>query len=135
LWRNSRWGSGGDLALAHDRDLVGDGEGGAEVLLDQEDGQALVAEVGEQAGDPGDDRRGEAVGWLVEQEQARVEEQGAGGGQPLLLAAESWSARSAKTRRPSSPGIGALHSTNRSVRWDDTVRRFRRQARTRQGDS
>ena len=55
-----------DLALGQDGDVVGDGEGGAEVLLDQEDGQALVTEVGQEAGDLGDHGGGEAVGRLVE---------------------------------------------------------------------
>ena len=76
-----------DLALAHDGDVVGHGEGGAQVLLDQQDREALVAEVGQQAGHPGDHRGGEAVGGLVEQQQARVEQQGAGDGQHLLLPA------------------------------------------------
>jgi hypothetical protein len=76
-----------DLALGQDGDVVGDGEGGAEILLDQEDREALVAEAGQQAGDLGDHGRGETVGGLVEEQEPGVQQQGSGDGEQLLLAA------------------------------------------------
>jgi hypothetical protein len=65
-----------DLALAEHGDLVGDGEGGAQVLLDEMDGHG----------------RGEAVGGLVEQEQPRVEEQPRATASICCSPAASWSA-------------------------------------------
>jgi hypothetical protein len=47
----------------------------------------LVSEVGQQGGDPGHHGRGEAVGGLVEQQQAGVQQESPGDGQHLLLAA------------------------------------------------
>src|SRR5688500_10585436 len=66
---------------------VGDGLGEAEVLLDQQDGKALGLELRDGAADLLHDDRREALGGLVQQEQARTGAQDPGDGEHLLLAA------------------------------------------------
>ncbi len=59
----------------------------AEVLLDQEDAQALLLELAERLDQHLDDRRREALGGLVHDQQLRVRDQGAADREHLLLAA------------------------------------------------
>src|SRR2546421_7371251 len=59
----------GDATADHDGGLVGDGEGGAGELLDEEDRDPLGRQLADEVVQPGDDQRGEAHRDLVEQEQ------------------------------------------------------------------
>src|SRR5579864_22687 len=59
----------------------------AEVLLDQDHGEALLLERPHDASERLDDHRREALGDLVEQQQARAGAEDAGHGEHLLLAA------------------------------------------------
>src|SRR3982074_1007868 len=74
-----------DSPVFHDEIATGDGRREAEILLDQENGEALLLEGPNGAADLLDDDRREAFGRLVEQEQARARGQDEGaGGDPLL---------------------------------------------------
>ena len=61
-----------DPAVFHDEIAIRDGRCEAEILLDQKDGEALLLQRPDGAADLLDDDRGEALGRLVEQEQARA---------------------------------------------------------------
>ena len=77
-----------DAAIDHDRHLVGDGGGNADVLLDHQDVDiAFLAQLDEHVGQLRDDDRGQALGRLVHDQQTGIEQKGAGDGQHLLLAA------------------------------------------------
>jgi hypothetical protein len=73
--------------MAHDVDALGDSEGDGELLLDEQHGDALAADVANDLGDHLDDLRRQALRRLVDQDHARVAEQRAANGQHLLLAA------------------------------------------------
>jgi len=72
--------------VLHDVVAIGHRLREAEVLLDQQDGVALLLQARERAPDVLHDHRGEALGRLVEQEQARTRAQYAPDRQHLLLA-------------------------------------------------
>src|SRR5260221_13233930 len=76
-----------DLSLAEQGNLVGEGQGKGEVLLDQQYGQPVLLETREHGLDLGDDERCEAFGRLIEQEKARIGEERARHGKHLLFAA------------------------------------------------
>src|SRR6202140_1794221 len=77
-----------DLAAIHHREGFGEFVDEVEILLDQEDGDvALVAEPCDGTADILDDRRLDTLGRLVEDEEARPGDEGAGDGELLLLAA------------------------------------------------
>src|SRR5512134_1640257 len=71
----------------HDVVAVGHRLREAEVLLHQQDGVALLLQARERAPDVLHDHRREALGGLVEQQQARASAQDAADGEHLLLAA------------------------------------------------
>src|SRR5712675_2222804 len=75
-----------DSPVFHDEIAIGDGRCEAEILLDQENGEALLLESPNGAADLLDDDRREAFGRLVEQEQPRAGAQDAADGEHLLLA-------------------------------------------------
>jgi hypothetical protein len=77
-----------DAAVDHHADAVGHGDGHAQVLLDQQHRDAHF--LGQRAQGPRDlvhDHRRQALGRLVHHQHARLQQQGAGDGQHLLLAA------------------------------------------------
>src|SRR5512146_1484430 len=74
-------------ASLHDVVAVGDRRSEAEVLLDQQDGEALGLQAHDGAADLLHDYRGESLGGLVEHEQARPGAQDAADGEHLLLSA------------------------------------------------
>ena len=77
-----------DLAEVHDRDPVGDVANDREVVRDEEVGEAeVVLEPGEQVDDLGLDRDVERRDRLVEDDQLRVEREGARDADPLPLPA------------------------------------------------
>src|SRR6202795_1841051 len=77
-----------DGAAVHDGEMVAEFAGKVEILLDQHDGDlAERAQIGDGAADILDDRRLDAFGRLVEQEEPRPHHQGAADGELLLLAA------------------------------------------------
>src|SRR5262245_47570604 len=77
-----------DGAALHHSEMVAEFARKVEILLDQQDGDvAQVAQVGDGAGNVLDDRRLNALGGLVEQQQPRPHDQGAAYGELLLLAA------------------------------------------------
>src|SRR5712692_2328155 len=75
-----------DLSLAHHVDAVGDAQRERHVLLDEQDAQALALETDEHAPDLADDNRGQALGGLGEQKEARVGHERAADGEHLLFA-------------------------------------------------
>src|SRR5262245_57739086 len=74
-------------SLFNDIVAVGDGCGKMEVLLDQHHGEARLLEAADGAGDLLDDHRRQALGRLVEQQEAGAGPQDAADRQHLLLAA------------------------------------------------
>ena len=77
-----------DAAVDHDRDVLGDCGGDADVLLDDEDRDvAFLGEAHEHFLELRDNERGEALGRLVHHEQARIAQQRPGDSEHLLLAA------------------------------------------------
>src|SRR5271169_1405211 len=77
-----------DRAAVHDRVIVGDVARPFEILLDHQDRHlALAAQMDERAADVLDDRRLNALGRLVEDEELRARHQRAANRQLLLLAA------------------------------------------------
>jgi hypothetical protein len=76
-----------DLTLHEEVVAVGDGCGEAEVLLNEQDGDAVLLGLGEERCHLLNEERGEALGRLVEEEQARAHAEDAGDGEHLLLAA------------------------------------------------
>ena len=78
---------GGDPPGAQHIATVGDLERAQGVLLDDEDGAALLAQLDEQVEDRVDHHRGEAERRLVEQDEAGVAHQRPGDGELLGLAA------------------------------------------------
>src|ERR1700686_3144639 len=86
-----------DGAAVHDGEMVAEAAGKVEILLDQDDGDlAERAQIGDGAADILDDRRLDAFGRLVEQEQPRPHPQGAADGELLLLAARQVAAAPAQ---------------------------------------
>src|SRR5688572_23896648 len=85
-----------DPAALHDVVAVGHGGREAEVLLDEQDREALRLEPGDRAPDLLDDDRRQPLGRLVEQEQARAGAQDAPDGEHLLLAARQLGALAAQ---------------------------------------
>src|SRR5215467_10736512 len=71
------------LTLADDDNVVGGLGDLAEHVAGDHDGPALVGQATQQAAQPGDARRVEAVGWFVEQEHPRVAEQRRGQAEAL----------------------------------------------------
>src|SRR2546425_6401556 len=82
-----------DLADLEHIGLLRGGEREVRVLLDDEDGQALLVQPGEDLEDLADDDRGEAERGLVEHEQARPGDQRAAEREHLLLAARERAGR------------------------------------------
>src|SRR5258708_7404548 len=76
-----------NLALVHDVMAVADRKSGAQVLFDQQDGEAFLLETAQHPDDLLDDHRREPLGRLVEHQQRRIEHQRARNRQHLLLAA------------------------------------------------
>src|SRR5260221_7893319 len=77
-----------DLAALHDREVVGELAREVEILLDEEDRHvAARGELADHRGDVLDDRGLDALGRLVEDQQARLHDQRRGNGELLLLAA------------------------------------------------
>ena len=81
-----------DPPVLHDEEAVGKRRGEAEVLFDEQNGEALALDLGDGAPDLLDDDRSEAFGGLVEHQEARAGAQDAGDGQHLLLAARQLAA-------------------------------------------
>src|SRR5580700_6129542 len=86
-----------DSAAVHDGEMVAEFAGKVEILLDQNDGDlAERTQIGDGAADILDDRRLDALGRLVEQEQPRPHHQRAADGELLLLAARQIAAAPAQ---------------------------------------
>src|ERR1700722_12704994 len=86
-----------DGAAVHDGEMVAEFAGKVEILLDQHDGDlAERAQIGDGAADILDDRRLDAFGRLVEQQEPRPHHQGAADGELLLLAARQVAAAPAQ---------------------------------------
>src|SRR5580692_7619660 len=86
-----------DSAAVHDGEMVAEFAGKVEILLDQHDGDlAERAQIDDGAADILDDRRLDALGRLVEQEQPRPHHQRAADGELLLLAARKVAAAPAQ---------------------------------------
>src|SRR4051794_1553766 len=83
-------------AVFHDVITVRDRRGETEILLDQEDGKALLLERANGAADLLDDQRREPVGRLVEQQHTRAGAQDAPDCQHLLLSARGLGALAAQ---------------------------------------
>ena len=82
-----------DAAIDHDRDVLGDRGGDADILLDHEHRHvAVFAETHQHFLDLGDDDRRQPLGRLVHDEQLRVGEKRAGDRQHLLFAARELAA-------------------------------------------
>src|ERR1043165_1159229 len=77
----------GDAAVFDDVAAVGDGEAVDDVLLDDEDGDAALADVLDAGEDLLGDLGGQAEGRFVEEEEARGGHEAARDGDHLLLAA------------------------------------------------
>jgi hypothetical protein len=73
--------------VLHDQEAIGERRGEAEVLLDHDDRVALLAQAFDDLAELLHDDRRQALGDLVEQEQARAGAQDARDGEHLLLAA------------------------------------------------
>ena len=82
-------------AVLHHVVAVGDGGGEAEILLDQQDGEAAALERADHLADALHDHRREALGRLVEQQQVGAGAQDAADRQHLLLAARQLGALAA----------------------------------------
>src|ERR1700724_2199933 len=82
-----------DRALLHEIDALARREGERHVLLDQQDGDALLGERGDDLPDLRHHARHQAFGRLVEQDDLRLEHHGAGDREHLLLAARQRAAR------------------------------------------
>ena len=76
-----------DAAVLHDVVPIGDRRGKVEILLDQENGEALRLQRTDGLADLLDDNRRQTFGRLVEQQQAGAGTQDATDRQHLLLAA------------------------------------------------
>src|SRR5262245_7965490 len=76
-----------DAAMFHHVVAVRNRRRETKILLDQEDGEALLLEHADGLADLLDDDGGEALGRLVEQEQAGAGAQDSADGEHLLLAA------------------------------------------------
>src|SRR5438445_1638593 len=74
-------------AAAHDIGAIGQTEGALRALLYEQDGDALRTDVAEERVDLVDNRRREAERRLVEHQELRARQEGAGDGKLLLLAA------------------------------------------------
>ena len=85
-----------DAAVLHDVVAVGDRRGEAEILLDQQNGEALALQLGDGAADLLDDDRREALGRLVEHQEARAGAQDSRDRQHLLFAARELAAAAAQ---------------------------------------
>src|SRR5580658_5928269 len=86
-----------DGAAVHDGEMVAEFAGKVEILLDQHDGDlAERAQIGDGATDILDDRRLDAFGRLVEQQQPRPHHQRSPDGELLLLAARQIAAAPAQ---------------------------------------
>src|SRR5271165_2933384 len=85
-----------DFSVLHEEEAIGKSRGEAEVLFDQEDGEAVALELGDGAADLLDDDRSQALGRLVEHEKARAGAQDPGDRQHLLLAARELAAAARK---------------------------------------
>src|SRR5579872_467388 len=81
-----------DAAVFHDIVAIGDGSGEAEILLDQQNGEALRLERGNGVADLLNDHRRQSLGRLVEQQKPRARAQDAADGEHLLLAAGQFGA-------------------------------------------
>src|SRR5579871_4026382 len=75
-----------DAAILHDIVAVGKSSGEMEILLDQQDREALLLESADGVSDLLDDDRRETLGWFVEQQQTRPGAQDTADRQHLLLA-------------------------------------------------
>ena len=75
-----------DLAVREDERAVGERNRALRALLDEDDGEPLVADLGERAEDRIGDGRGKAERRLVEEQDIRCGDERAGDGQLLLLA-------------------------------------------------
>ena len=117
--------------------VVGDPQRGQRVLLDQQHGDALLADLLDRLEDDVDQHRRQAHGRLVEQQQLRVAEQRARDGEHLLLAAGHRARPSAAAVR-AAPGTGRARSRGRPrsaalslrrnaprSRFSDTVMRWK----------
>src|SRR3990170_633234 len=76
-----------DVGLAHEVDAVGEGHRDLQVVLDEEDRHAGLVDLGQDVADLLDQERGEALGGLVDQQQAGVAHQRPRDREHLLLAA------------------------------------------------
>ena len=75
-----------DLSLREDVVPVRQFQGGAQVLLDQQDRQSPVLDLAQHVHDLVDDERRKPLGGFVEQQQRRVQHQDPCNGKHLLLA-------------------------------------------------
>src|SRR5262249_29210275 len=85
-----------NLAALHDVMPVGDARSKTEILLDEEDGQALALDRAENLADLRDDHRRQALSRLVEQQKIGTRAQSACDREHLLLAAGQAAARAAR---------------------------------------
>jgi hypothetical protein len=106
-----------DTTVDHDRDLLGDRGGDADILLDHEDADAaFLAEVQKYLLDLFDDDRSEPFGGLVHDEQMRVEQERARDREHLLLTAGKLvAAIAAPLRQPRKCFVDALDGPMRPV--------------------
>ena len=81
-----------DPAIDHDRDVLGNLRGDADILFDDEDRFAFVAEPDEHLLQQRHDHRRQTFGRLVHDQEVRVEEERARDRQHLLFAARQLSA-------------------------------------------
>src|SRR5580704_10781888 len=114
-----------DGAAVHDGEMVAEFAGKVEILLDQHDGDlAERAQIGDGAADILDDRRLDAFGRLVEQEQPRPHHQRSADGKLLLLAARKVAAA------PAQHGFQHREQREHVVRYAARLARQRRKAGT-----
>src|SRR5580693_7755703 len=112
-------------AAVHDGEMVAEFAGKVEILLDQHDGDlAERAQIGDGAADILDDRRLDAFGRLVEQEEPRPHHQRAADGELLLLAARKVAAA------PAQHGFEHREQREHVVRYAARLARQRRKAGT-----
>ncbi len=88
-----------DLAVIHHQHLVAEFARGMEILFDQKDGGAAALDLGQAFDQRHHDRRRQALGRLVDQEQLARLDDGAGDGEHLLLSA----GQEACARQPETP--------------------------------
>src|SRR5580700_7378923 len=113
-----------DGAAVHDGEMVAEFAGKVEILLDQHDGDlAERAQIGDGATDILDDRRLDAFGRLVEQQQPRPHHQRAADGELLLLAARKIAAA------PAQHGFQHREQREHIVRHAALIARQRREPR------